>query len=827
MNLTEFRKLDESLNNTYPFVIDDTKLPFYIYRQYIFEVGSTVFAVRFARTNYYFGINSKRVSYMIVGKKVGKKVATKIPSVGNIKKFLATVLAIGQDFSETSKVAEKGLLLRMDNKFYNKAIDLVKMIARIKLKQTFKYEEEFNWSPHENSKVFYIWKKQYSFKSLYSKFMEAYEAETAGEEGEEEKGGFYEEEEDTELSTTPPSAKTNVIDDTPTSIDNTGIDASDLTTTPTVDDDVTKKDDEPNPTNDVYIEEEIKKGIDLIPNENEVLFVGNKTIRVQETGSDSYLLMIYEDQVGIIGYRVASLRSTGHKLYTLVDGSSYTKEQMDINSVFVGVKPETFKSEGMVYLSKKDPDNFFLSIKMGDDVGLIKIKSGDFSIVREHMTLKSLKHMLPIMLFPVKKSEGSYKINDNSDLLTYNKITSESGKTLVGYITIPKQEKDSFLRSVAKKYHGINKASVDKAVDSIQKSIVKKPKVDNLMPKAPTLDELGNRFVSPSTKIEKDIGEFELELGPVSFKFTDNIAKTAEKLKQLKKIMVDDHDMMNKIHDGMGDFLTERRSISFNVYDQIGEDIHYKFPLNDIEHRAISRYTGSNYSGLNKYLRGMGKYSDLDQDQIEDLKGLESAFKNKSVYYKDSNLVLYRGQSIGMKEVEDIIENNSYRTNSYYSTSMNLKTAFSFLRYGETLMDKQGAYSGNEDRTANVMSIRKMHRIPVIIPGRIVSSHPTEAEVILPRETDMRLNNYHAVESSRGNPFYIMDFDIVGVGGKSSIGEARKTLMEMLDDKEEGEELAKEVLIMDTFMDILGVGTMFEEYTDNDELLDSVVKWTT
>ena len=83
---------NESLDEIYPFTRIKPKYPNSVFDEWEFEVNSIMHVVRFTRTDP--KLTGTRVCAIDFGIRKGKIVRRKIESVGNIRKYLATVLKI-------------------------------------------------------------------------------------------------------------------------------------------------------------------------------------------------------------------------------------------------------------------------------------------------------------------------------------------------------------------------------------------------------------------------------------------------------------------------------------------------------------------------------------------------------------------------------------------------------------------------------------------------------------------------------------------------------------------------------------------------------------
>lgn len=162
---------------------------------------------------------------------------------------------------------------------------------------------------------------------------------------------------------------------------------------------------------------------------------------------------------------------------------------------------------------------------------------------------------------------------------------------------------------------------------------------------------------------------------------------------------------------------------------------------------AIKDYTGSAYGWINKTLRG----SDSDESTKARIKTIDTYF-NKNGKRLPKNVVVYRGQSILISEIEGLMKGNEYVMHSYVSTSTNISTANGFMDY-----PVEGGWLGGDsgkdipitaaedlpaDKTAKIkcmLVITGLDRCLNVAPGEW-GLHEQECEIIINRGTRIKID---------------------------------------------------------------------------------------
>lgn len=130
--LSEF--INESLNDPHDFV-ESYDVPSYVLGQYEFDHNGDLFAVRFSNSAKY----GKKASTVEFGRKVNKNVSKKLPKISNVRKFLATVVAIIKHhvlYSDNPKAQAKlsGFVISVPSDGH----EIISKIISLSLKKNFK-----------------------------------------------------------------------------------------------------------------------------------------------------------------------------------------------------------------------------------------------------------------------------------------------------------------------------------------------------------------------------------------------------------------------------------------------------------------------------------------------------------------------------------------------------------------------------------------------------------------------------------------------------------------------------------------------------------------
>ena len=840
-NLTfdNFQAIDESMDNIYEWSVDDTKLPFYVYQQYTFDIGAITFAVRFTRT-FVVGIKSMRTSYVMIGKKMNKKISTKMPPLPNPKKFIATITDIIKHHLETFPKANRGIILRFDEKTFERVEKLFHLIVRLKLKTAYKYSEDFTWSPLEGSRCFYVWKKQFTFKSLYDNFLKAAAKEIADQQKSLVSGDLVDDNEFdiyTKLATgaekyNPPVAGGNPFASTATAMKKTLKDIIHPDWGYPEDESGGDEDDEPLMKVTVvdlgdYTEKQLNDAANSIQL-NEALLVGEalgEVWRFSYIEDDIYFLYKYN----YLTNETNRLSLTKHELGATV---LRAKEQYNVKSIdmasndycYIGFyfnETEINKKIFKIYFPKQ---NFV--IRYNIYVG--QLYAGDASDFKRIVSATG-NHVW----FPVPRRMLANNSDNKNIFFTdvYQKTNLDLHK-VESKFSLPEPSKDIIKRILFSTHENLYIGSVLK-LNTVE---YKKPAIiDEIVPVMP-LSELSKKRFEVSgehTDFTKTNHDFSYTVGPFELKYTDDLAALVKKLKQLQDYVKDSKIRIN-IKQNISEELYADFMISVGEYTNFAHDIFKTHGISGSTQDAIKSYTGSTYQSVNKVLRGIGEVDDKAYT-MDVIKALDTAFKTDAVYLSGFKIPVFRGQSVAEEDVDTIVKSGKYKTNSYYSTSTNIGTAYIFLKYESSLSDEGKLYSGlklpRKGRIANLMTIKDIHRIPVLVPGEH-SSFKSENEVILPRGTVMKLMNWEMIEreqidSDKPKKLFVTTYSCLGVGDEmSQITEQTKhRLIEMIESDQESENIAKHLLVLDTLLDITEIGAIFPGVS-NETLVDTIIKWS-
>lgn len=144
----------------------------YLLDEWQFEIGAKTFVVRsnkIAVKEY-----GKRVNLITFGVKKGaKNIGTNLTGITDIRQYLATVFSAIEKMHEdpTSKLANKsdGFILSVPTEIFEKHGTILKRIAKLKFKKTFKiHNSYFELSGIDDRKAIYIWKKEKAFNTVFS-----------------------------------------------------------------------------------------------------------------------------------------------------------------------------------------------------------------------------------------------------------------------------------------------------------------------------------------------------------------------------------------------------------------------------------------------------------------------------------------------------------------------------------------------------------------------------------------------------------------------------------------------------------------------------------
>lgn len=244
----------------------------------------------------------------------------------------------------------------------------------------------------------------------------------------------------------------------------------------------------------------------------------------------------------------------------------------------------------------------------------------------------------------------------------------------------------------------------------------------------------------------------------------DAVSGSKEALNGLVKVSFTHSNFMDllsnakKLEDLLG--TSEFESLATNVYKSFetvrnaATDIksyEYMPGLTGNMRNNITYYTGSGYNSMNKDLR-KGKTSD-------EIQSVDEAFYKTGLNLK--GVTVYRGQKTETQALISLEAGNMLCFPTYTSTSLRLDVAFSFAN---TEMNTKGAILkakselggfklSSSGRAKAVFQIENIDRV-LSIPVLGSSDHSSEAEIILHRNTYVKLTSPKSYIDFEGGRFY-------------------------------------------------------------------------
>jgi len=160
------KHLDESLDEIYPIQRQESKIS-HIFDHWSFDVeNGQEHAVRFVK-----GQNGPKTSRIVFGVKRGKKIVSKIESVPNIRKYLATVMRAVETALENPTKKVKGRIDGFEVNVPQKAFDILgdRMIRILskRLRARFNVADKYTEMKEDGFSCIFVWKKSKQFSAVF------------------------------------------------------------------------------------------------------------------------------------------------------------------------------------------------------------------------------------------------------------------------------------------------------------------------------------------------------------------------------------------------------------------------------------------------------------------------------------------------------------------------------------------------------------------------------------------------------------------------------------------------------------------------------------
>lgn len=165
-----FKDLYESLDQIHPIRRVDTDKA-YIYDEWEFDEGSKTFTVRFSRVkSSSYGPKVTRVEF---GQRRGRIIRKTLIGVQDVRKYLATVVAVLDQALDnpTRKMKTKshGIIFIVDDKLFDQRGAVLTRILKRRFRNKLKlHDKYFDYHDMDGVNAIYAWKKERSFKSVFT-----------------------------------------------------------------------------------------------------------------------------------------------------------------------------------------------------------------------------------------------------------------------------------------------------------------------------------------------------------------------------------------------------------------------------------------------------------------------------------------------------------------------------------------------------------------------------------------------------------------------------------------------------------------------------------
>lgn len=165
-----FQELYESLDQIHPIRRVDTDKA-YIYDEWEFDEGSKTFTVRFSRVKP--SVYGPKVTRVEFGQRRGRTIRKTLVGVQDVRKYLATVVAILdqalEDPTKKMKTKSQGIIFIVDNKLFDQRGVVLTRILKRRFRNKLKFHDShFDYDDMDDVNAIYAWKKERSFKSVFT-----------------------------------------------------------------------------------------------------------------------------------------------------------------------------------------------------------------------------------------------------------------------------------------------------------------------------------------------------------------------------------------------------------------------------------------------------------------------------------------------------------------------------------------------------------------------------------------------------------------------------------------------------------------------------------
>lgn len=249
-------------------------------------------------------------------------------------------------------------------------------------------------------------------------------------------------------------------------------------------------------------------------------------------------------------------------------------------------------------------------------------------------------------------------------------------------------------------------------------------------------DEYKNAFDSLSQEV--------IEVNGFELKFSASTpSKLFKQLDGFEKMVGSSSPELAAMKEKLG--MALQKAATYSGSSQLAAFQAKHFPTSD----AIKSYTGSNYSQINGCLRG----GDADDNTKNRITQADNYFQKHGARLP-KHIVVYRGQSILISEMEGLLNGLEYVMHGYVSTSINLSTANGFMGSGVQIQSKN-FLTGDDtikvfktaadlpaDKTAKIkcmLVITGLDNCLSVVPGSW-GQHQGECEVVINRGSRLKID---------------------------------------------------------------------------------------
>ena len=773
--------INESLDSHYSWWDDSENAPGYMYAQYAFDVEGTVYAVRFHKVPKY-----PKSSDILIGRRVKKKISPKLGPIKNIKRFISTVVAILYSHGvEEGGKGTNGFRIIFDESDMNRLEKIMDFAVKTRLKSKYQGMRFDSEAGKDGKSYYYVWRKVDDLDNLF-----------------------------------PFSEPTTPVDKPQT------VQTSHVHTTQ----------EQPPET---QAELNIPMGISLwmVPG------ISNSFYVVSQQSPGEFYYWFIED-LGVlkgVGESDSSsfyasqsdmenlIKGFGWKRATSAEKETYWwifKKGLKGNPVFTrqGVRKDgnadmiTLKGDGSINSMSMSPDGI-MTIINGDDVFLDVINTNP-SIAKR----KDGKVFLSMVIAYDKEAwQAAPSSEIDPDVVPHvNMLLNYKAFSLVNL-----EDANLIEPLVASAFDYVlpNKKSTSYKKDS-DEPVASTPSVDIAFSRpAKTNDSTISRddiFRRGGSRIEKIIdtanGKINIQFDdvPISFNSSMRTTEIIDNLEKLEEMTKNNPELASKVK---AKILHEDR-VTRDYFNIIRDTAWEKKPINENHQASIEAYTDNLFDTINNVLRGKTEYE--TPKILSHIESIDNAFQESGIYLtKDT--VIFRGSTLSVGEISAISDGYEYVFPQYTSCSMSPSVATKFIKAQDKIMwlSKQaGNYSGrSKDRTAMIMSISGLDNVPVLVPGDI-SSFPSEQEIMIPRETVVKLAPGSRVEQV-GSEMYAFHVEAAGVKNpETGMVESLKTGLSFMpsfeyfmEGQQESNERVNTMMIIGGLIDIVGVDNIVDEET--------------